>query len=355
MRKMYLAAMTAALAMAIAPCAMADDVTIQSTIGDGAVNFISTSEKVDITEEELTNQFKEILPELAKKDNLSALVTANLDATIKMDETNQMQVTADAIGNAEKTADKSHSKFHYSYNFLGQGDTADYETYSWTDNDVNYSATNTGDGWVVQTTQALEQAIDTMSSDENLDKFTLTGLQPNIYKEKETNDKYYICIYTYEDLLKLAEQYQEAEDYTAMAEGMLSGDINLQVYLIIDADTKLPHAVSIDASGLETTIPGSVLGAETDLNLVVNTAFATVFLDEEPTEIQIPDEVLTAPVQEETEIDSLSTLGEYVDYGTTTYEPDSEEIPTDIVEEDTTSEDIGYSMDDDGITIEPLD
>ena len=297
MRKVILAAAAAALAAAMVTGVSADDVVVRTSVGSGEVPFTETSEKVDVTAEELSERMKEATKAANEKETLSVFLDAEANILINFDEENKLEINGSAIGSADKNADKTQADFVYSLSGFGDEMSGRMETYGWEADGHDFSAYNDGSGWNVEDVCAIDAVFEVSSeaidSKEGQD-FELSGLLPNFYEAN--GQKYYVCEYNKSSIMDTANTFDGAETYTEIADSLL-GDNDAKMVLVINAETYLPRALSIDASGIESSIPGVLLGTDESVSFSAYDLYVTCIMDEEETEITIPDEVLNAPVQ----------------------------------------------------------
>ena len=307
MKKICIALATATLLASLSTVVYADDVIVRTSVGSGEVKFTETSEKADITADELTELVKNSLKEISKHNTLNGFFDASANISLKLDEENQMPIKAEAIGNIDRYDDTLYANFHYSYDVMGQSDSQNFEAYSWEDGDKTYSATFTDNEWsVTESQKPINDALDELSESlesEEAQKFSLDALQPNLYEEDGT--KYYVCIYDKDTMINTAEAFEGAEMYTSMAD-QIAGDNDVQLVFIINAETGMPRALSINASGASGSLPGELFGAESNIEFSCDDLYATVLLSEDADTIEIPEEVLNT--QATTMEDSLTEL-----------------------------------------------
>ena len=86
----------------------------------------------------------------------------------------------------------------------------------------------------------------------------------------------------------------------------------MKLTVVVNAETGLLRAVSLNASGIAGQIPGELMGGEGSFEFSANQLYATFLLYPEAQDIEIPEEVLNAPVESEKEKleDMVSGLGD---------------------------------------------
>ena len=296
MKKMILAAITAALAVSFVPAVYAEDVVVRTSVGSGEVVFTETSEPASISAEELTALVRSSVKAAAESDVLGLFVDASGDITIKLDETNGMPLKGGFIGDFRKSGDNASASFHYSYDALGSSESANVQAYDWEANDEHFSAVSKDEGeWKVSRSEMFSDMFDSIDDvvDEKAGDFVLQGLQPNLYEED--GRKYYVCKYDISTLLSMANSVEAAQMYTGLADSILSG-IPMDIIFVFNAETGFPRAFTINASGAEGSIPGELLGSSTDFGFSCGELYATVLFDHDNVAIEIPEEVLSAEV-----------------------------------------------------------
>ncbi len=313
MKKLVAAAVTTAFAASMTAAVFADDVSVRTSVGSGEVSFTETSEEVDISAEELTELVKSALAEADDQETLNAFADAEADVTLAFDEENQLEITASAIGQMERNGEDGYASFFYSLDGFGDPLSGKFESYHWADGDTHYTAVYDGEEWTVRAenalTEALEQLGNALESDQ-AENFSLDALQPNFYEDEEGN-RYYVCVYDKDTVLTTAGGIEGAEMYAYMADGIL-GDNEVQLIIVVNAETGLPRAISLNASGAAGQLPGELLGGEGSIEFSTGDLYATLLLDTYEQEIEIPEEVLNTPVsgEEELDIDLGALLGD---------------------------------------------
>ena len=315
MKKMIAAAAAAMLAASMVTTAFADDVSVRTSIGSGEVAFTETSEAVDVSAEELTQLVKDAISAAEELEVFSGLVDAEANVSLAFDEENSMNINASVIGTMDKSGDNGYASFFYSLEGLGDPQSAKYETYHWVDGDTHYTAVSDGSSWKVEEedfiSQLLEQVSGAVESDQ-ADQFTLdeATLQPNLYEDEDGN-KYYVCIYDKDMAMNSAGSIEGVDMYASMADGIL-GDNDLQMIVVVSAETHLPRAVSLNASGASGQLPAELLGGEGSLEFSADDLYVTFLMDTFEQEIEIPEEVLNTSVSEDEgllDLDLGSLLG----------------------------------------------
>ena len=131
MKKMMLVAAAGVFSAAMATGALADDISVRTSIGSGEVVFTQTDKTADITAAELTARVKDALKKAGDLDAFDALLDAEADISIKLGEENQMGIQASAICSVEEFEHKEHASLFYSLEGLGEPQSSKYEAYHW--------------------------------------------------------------------------------------------------------------------------------------------------------------------------------------------------------------------------------
>ena len=311
MRRTIAAAATAIFAVSMVTTAFADDVTVRTSVGSGEVVFTETSEKAEISEADLTSLVKNGIKSLNESEAFNAFVDAEASVTLNLSEKNAINLVGSAIGTFNRNQNDGYASFFYSLEGIGDPQNGKYESYHWVKDDTHYTAESSGNGWTVKEedliSKVLEQLEDSMDAEEVKD-VSLEGLLPNLYEEN--GEKYYVCLYNKDTLMKSVSNIPGAELYTAMAEGYLE-DNDIKLIAVVNAKTGLLRAFSLDASGARGQLPGELLGAEGSMSYSAGDLYATILLDTDAQTIEIPEEVLNTPVtrEEGLDLDLNSLLG----------------------------------------------
>ena len=298
MRKVFLAAATAALAAAMVTGVSADDVVVRTSVGSGEVVFTETDKAAELSAEELSALVKDAIASAKEQETLSLFLDAEAKVSIKFDEQNTMEMTGTAIGQAEKNADKNYANFTYAFDGFGNSMGGTMESYGWEADGHEYSAFNDGSGWKVEDiciVDKIYEIIDEVIDSKEAQGFNLSGLLPNLYEEN--GQQFYVFMYNKDSVMETANGFDGAELYTGLADSIL-GDNDLKLILVINAETYLPRAFTIDASDSEGSIPGELFGTEGSLGFSTGDLYVTYLMNEDASEIEIPDEVLETPVEE---------------------------------------------------------
>lgn len=312
-RKMMLVAATGVFAAAMTSGVWADDVVVNTSIGSGEVVFTQTDEAVDITAEELTELVKEAAKQAGELTTLDVFLDAEADVSLKLGEENEMAIQASAIATADRYEDKGYGSFYYSLSGLGDPQSAQFETYHWVgDDDTHYTSVSDGSGWKTTIEDGVQEAIEQVTGaidSEQASQVTLGGLQPNLYEED--GEKYYVCVLDKDMLMSTAGGVNEAQGVLPVVESIL-GDNDVKLTVVVNAETGLPRAVSLNASGISGQIPGELMGAEGAYEFSANDLYVTFLLYPEAQDFEIPEEVLNAPVESDEEKleDMISGLGD---------------------------------------------
>ena len=303
MKKMIAAAATAVLAVSMVSTAFADDVIVRTSIGSGEVVFTETSEAADISPEDLTRLVKDGIKSLNESEVFNGFVDAEASISLKLGDQNEMKISGSSIDTLNKNKDTGYASVFYSLDGLGTPQSAKFEAYHWVKDDVHYTAHSDGSGWTVEAedfiTAALEKVSDYVDS-EQVKQISLDGLLPNLYEEN--GEKYYVCLYDKDTFIKAFGDVKGAEMYASMADGFLA-DNNLKLIVIVNANTGLLRAVTLDASGAAGQIPGELLGAQGAFDYSTDDLYVTLLMDTQPQTIEIPEEVLNTPVKEDEGLD----------------------------------------------------
>ena len=296
MRKKALLFGTAVMASMLGISAYADDVVVRTSVGSGEVIFTETDEDVAIDEEELDTLVKSSLDSI-KEEDIDIFVDADIDGTLNFGEGAELPIKASLIGSIDKFLDNVHTSIHYNYNAMGSEDEGSYEAYTWLDGDKKLTAVFNEDDeeeWSVSSTDAGEDGI-LDSVEENSESFKISGLQPKLYEEN--GQKYYVCLYDLATLVETAGDLEMLQGFDSMVTDIV-GDNEVTAVVVINAETGLPRAISINASEAEGTIPGDIFGVDAGIPYSVPSLYATVLFDDNGEEVVIPEEVLSAPVEE---------------------------------------------------------
>lgn len=301
-KKMMLVAAAGVFSAAMATGALADDISVRTSIGSGEVVFTQTDKTADITAAELTARVKDALKKAGDLDAFDALLDAEADISIKLGEENQMGIQASAICSVEEFEHKEHASLFYSLEGLGEPQSSKYEAYHWAKDDVHYTSVSDGSGWKTKVENVVEEIAEYITSaldSDEVNQISLDGLLPNLYEED--GKQYYVCVMDKDMLLNAADVISQIEAYLSMADSILA-DNDLKLTVVVNADTGLVRAVSLNASGASGQIPGDILGAEgTALEFNADQLYTTFLLNPEGQDFTIPDEVLNAPVESEEE------------------------------------------------------
>lgn len=298
MKKMIAAAGTALAAALMTTAVFADDIVVRTSIGGGEVPFTETSEAADISAEELTSSVKEAIKNMNDLDVFNSFLDTEASVTLKIDEENQMELGASVIGDVEKSGENEYASFFYSVSGFGDPMTGQFTSYHWVEDGKHYSAVSDGEEWKVQEEDMIAQALEELAASlesKEVSKFSLDALQPNLYQD-ESGNKYYVCLYDKDTIMNTANGIEGVDLYASLADTII-GDNDVKLIVVINADTFLPRAVSLDASGASGQLPGELFGAETPIEFSTGDLFATFLLDKEAQTIEIPEEVLNTPVQ----------------------------------------------------------
>ena len=303
MKKMIAAAVTAVFAVSMVSTAFADDVVVRTSVGSGEVVFTETSEAADISSEDLTALVKKGIKSLNENEVFNGFLDAEASVSLKIGEQNAMTISGSSIDTFNKNGDTEYASAFYALEGLGTPQSAKYEAYHWVKDDVHYTAHSKGDGWTVETedfvTAALEKVSEFVDSEEAA-QISLDGALPNLYEEN--GDKYYVCLYDKDTVMKAFGNVKGTEMYASMADGFL-GDNNLKLVVVVNAESGLLRAVSLDASGAAGQIPGELLGAEGALDYSAEDLYVTLLMDTVAQSIEVPEEVLNTPVAEDKGLD----------------------------------------------------
>ena len=311
-RKLMILAATGVCAAAMASGVWADDIVVNTSVGSGEVVFAQTDETADITEEELTELVKEAARQAGDLTMIDAFLDAEADVSIKLGAENEMAIKASAIGMADRYEDKGYGSFYYSLEGLGTPQSAQFEAYHWTDGDTHYTSVSDGSAWKTTVEDAVQEVLSQVAGAVDSDQaaqFSLSGLLPNLYEED--GELYYVCVIDKDMLMSAAGSVSEAQGFLPVVESIL-GDNDVKLTVVVNAETGLLRAVSLNASGIAGQIPGELMGGEGALDFSANQLFVTFLLYPEAQDIEIPEEVLNAPVESEKEKleDMVSGLGD---------------------------------------------
>ena len=114
----------------------------------------------------------------------------------------------------------------------------------------------------------------------------------------EYDKKYYVCVYTVKELEETFKDYGSESLLDTFGIRELLSDSNLKVILVIDSVSGLPRAISVDACNAKGSIPESLMEAEegTSAGYDFSDLYITLLVSEKDEGIEIPEEVLNAPV-----------------------------------------------------------
>ena len=290
-----------------------EDVVVRTSIGSGQVIFHKTEEAADITAQDLKARVKDAVVKAEELETFDAFLDLEADVKIKLGEgeENQLGIVASAIGTAQEYAHKEHGTFFYSLDGLGVPMSGNYEGYHWEKDDVHYTAVSDGTKWSVKIENIMEEffeRLEMLADSEPVNLVSLDGLKPTLYEEDGT--KYYVCVMDKSMLMNTAGSFSQAQSYLPTAEQIL-GDNDVTLTVVVNAETGLPRAISLDASGAAGQVPGQMLGAEGNLEFGADQLYATFLLNQDAQDFEIPEEVLNTPVENAYEVveDVVSGLG----------------------------------------------
>jgi hypothetical protein len=172
----------------------------------------------------------------------------------------------------------------------------DFDSYSWTDGETSYTAFSLNDGeWQVTSDTSAQDIVD--SGLEQVDSFDASSIPEGItlrdHLYVQDDHSYYVLTADTASLIDTAGSIEAAADYTDLVSGIV-GDNDILFVLLIDADTYLPHVLAVDASDANGTIPGALMGLDSDAEYSANNLYATLFIDMPGFGVEIPEEVLEA-------------------------------------------------------------
>lgn len=293
LRKITGIALAALVAASMASAVSADDIVLKTSIGSGQVEF-NEGEVTDMTIEELTEHVKEAVKD-ANGQIFDTLICAQADITLDIQGT-EMPLKFDAIGQAGKDNTTYHASGHYSSDLFGSETGMDFDSYSWTDGETSYTAFSLNDGkWQVTSDTSAQDIVD--SGLEQVDSFDASSIPEGItlrdHLYVQDDHSYYVLTADTASLIDKAGSIEAAADYTDLVSGIV-GDNDILFVLLIDADTYLPHVLAVDASDANGTIPGTLIGLESDAEYSANNLYATLFIDMPGFGVEIPEEVLEA-------------------------------------------------------------
>jgi hypothetical protein len=293
LRKITSIALSALVVASMASAVSADEIVVRSSIGSGEVVF-TEGEETDMTIEELTELVKEAAQGLNEVD-FDSILCAQADITLNMGGS-EMPIQFDVIGDAEKEGSVYHAAGHYSSNMFGSESGMNFDTYSWTDGETSYSAVSTdGDEWEVTSDTSAQDMMD--SGLEQVDSFDSSQIPEGItlrdHLYEQDDHTYYALTADADSILDAAGSVDAAADYVDMVSSVI-GDNDISVVILIDAETFLPHILAVDASDAYGTLPGAIMGLDSDLEYSANDLYATLFIDLPGSGVEIPDEVLEA-------------------------------------------------------------
>lgn len=288
--------------VAVAPVAGAEDVVVNTSIGSGQVIFTKTDKAADLTAAELTTRVKDALGKIKDLEAMDAFLDAEADVSIKLGEENQMGIQASAITTAQEYDHKQYASFFYTLSGLGEPMSGTYEAYHWDQDDVHYTSVSDGNGWKTKAEDAWEEImgyVEIAVESEEANQISLDGLLPNLYEED--GKQYYVCVMDKNMLMNTAQNVGKAQGFLPTVDSIL-GDNDVKLTVVVNAETGLVRAMSLNASGAKGQIPGSVLGAEGSLEFSADQLYCTFLFSPEADNFSIPDEVLNTPVENEYEM-----------------------------------------------------
>ena len=304
MKKLIAAAAAAALAASMVTTAFAEDITVRTSVGSGEVVFTETNEDAKISAEDLTSLVKDALLTLHERETLNVFCDTDAAITLKVSDQNEMNLAGNAIGSVNTNGTDGYASFAYSFEGIGTPQSGKYEAYHWVKDDTHYSASSTGDGWTVTVEDFISAALEQVSGaieTKQADQISLIAPLPHLYEQD--GKKFYVCVYDKDTIVNTAGGVAGAEMYAMLADTIL-GDNDVKLTVVVDTETGIPRAISLNADVAAGQLPAELLGGEGSLEYTAKTLYFTLLMDTMAQSIEIPEEVLNTPVT-----DIESTLG----------------------------------------------
>ena len=294
-------ALAALTAVSVSTIVSADDITLHTSIGKGEVTYTEGAE-VSISGEELALKIAKALMNLKTVDGF---VDAGLNASLET-EKETLPLTAEVICSLGKSEDETYTNISYSLNLFGDKYDNMIEDYTWEDGEKIYRATKSGDGeWSVEATYDIFDSID-VTVEENNDAFS-EHITPESHLYEHDGKSYYACMIDSDELLAAVDDLDGDADYDKMAGDILGGN-KFNIVFLVDAETGMPHALSLEISPFTNKMPGEILSSEKDITFSLNDAHVTAFIYNTDGQVEIPEEVRSAPVKLDDKIE-LSVPG----------------------------------------------
>lgn len=276
----------------------ADDISVRTSVGSGEVVFTETDEEVTLTEEEVVDLVSNALS-VDEGGNLEGFLDVSAKGKISMGEEYDIPISIDVYGSVEKYDEKAHADIHFSYDVMEEAKDGSYELYQWENEGQKLTAVYQDDEWFVTSSDIVEEASEGLGLEgleEQAKSFKLRGLQKHLYEENDK--KYYVCVYTVKELEETLKDYGSESLLDTFGIRELLSDSNLKVVLVIDSVSGLPRAISVDACNAKGSIPESLMEAEegTSAGYDFSDLYITLLVSEKEEGIEIPEEVLNAPV-----------------------------------------------------------
>ena len=294
-------ALAAFTAVSVSTVVSADDITIHTSIGDGEVTY-TEGEEVSITGAELASKVARALMNLKTVDGL---IDAGVDASLQMGE-DILPISAELICSLGKSEDETYTNINYSLNLFGDESYHTIEEYTWTDGEQIYRASKSGDDeWSVETTYDIFDSVD-VTVDENNDEISEHIIpQGNLYEQD--GKSYYACIIDSDTVLSVVDDLDQDAGFDETVRDIL-GDNNFSIVFLVDAESGMPHAFSVELPHFEGKLPGDLFGSEEDITFSLNDAHITAIITDSDGQVEIPEEVLSAPVKSD-DTDEFSFAG----------------------------------------------
>ena len=286
--------LAALAAVSVSTLVSADDITIHTSVGRGEITYTEGAE-VSITGAELASKVARALMNMKKVDGF---VDAGLDASLKMGK-ETMPVSAELICNHGKSGDETYTSINYSLNLFGEESDNVIEDYTWKDGEQIYRARRSEDdggneAWSVETTYDIFDSIDVAVDENNAEISKHIAPEGHLYEHD--GKSYYACIIDSDTLLDAVDVFDKDGGYNKTAGSILDGN-KFNIIFLADAESGMPHAFSIELPSFESKLPGDLFGSKEDIAFSLNDAHITAIFTDRDGQVEIPEEVLSAPVK----------------------------------------------------------
>lgn len=130
--------------------------------------------------------------------------------------------------------------------------------------------------------------------DENNDEIS-EHITPQGHLYEQDGKSYYACIIDSDTILSAVDDLDGDAGFDEMAKDIL-GDNKFSIVFLADAESGMPHAFSIELPHFEGKLPGDLFGSEEGITFSLNDAHITAIITDSDGQVEIPEEVLSAPV-----------------------------------------------------------